>query len=373
MYVNKTTLWVGGLFGFIMASALMFSGCANNKIPMQMVNPTPRIETIQSGLKANAETLTGTTNDIKKNAAEGQKQTPEALMPTLNPFWTGILVSAGIQDSVVKQLQNTDVQLKSALTDVSTLKTQNSSLVEENRKLTDESQVELRHKLYTLIAFGVILLGISAWLMSVNNAWAKGLGVGAGVITISALFIAQTQQYVVYIALPVVALVCVISGIWFYRKFIADNKQLASTVVAVTQQKNEMAAVHKAIQETYEANFNNLNQDKSNLEKKVGSLAQQRDALTTEKTNLLMMAKASSPDNPTVTPAPALESRVKAVEDNISQLSQKAATTDIKVSKLAKKVEVVKAKTDQTKAYLQGMNSVLSSGHRVDPWTAHAE
>src|SRR4051812_44781017 len=70
-----------------------------------LINPSPIIGGVEAGIQNDAKNLGQTTVTIKDNAAKGQEATPDAVKPILQPFWVNILVAAGIQDSIVKDLQ----------------------------------------------------------------------------------------------------------------------------------------------------------------------------------------------------------------------------------------------------------------------------
>ena len=387
MYINKATLWVGGIFGFILAvSVTMFSGC-NLKGATGLVMPTATITDVQGDLKKDATTLEGTTGQIKDSATNGQKATPPAVQPILVPYWQNILVQAGIQENVITDLRAKDGQLTQA---VAQAKAVQDALVKETAakdKAVADLQNTLNQKLVLLILLGVLGLGGAAWLAFSGSNLGIGVAVVSATLIVASLFIIKLNTFnippvAVYIGIGVITLICTGFGIYYFYqhkkttavvttqnkvlntqvKTLTDNKvELESKVDLTSKSLSKLMIEHGALLSTHKVVAEKL------------TLVSDEKARLTEVHQIVKTSVEVKLDS--------IDSRVGKLEDNSKQLEARTSvvekdTLDLKakVPVLAKKIALAKTTADNTKSYVEGINAGMARSRLSgqDIWTGRA-
>jgi hypothetical protein len=204
---------IAAALGFIAAVVtVVYLGCAG-AATKPLTTPTEPIAHVQSDVKAVATGLAQTTKDIKQNAAEGQKATPPALKPTLDPKWNAITNAATKQDVYVDQLKAKDAELERikgiANGWVKYADTEKARADKAENSLTDA----LRKRMHLLVVLGVVGIAISGALVFSGNKIGIATGVGSALLVGTALFIGQTAQLLPWI-IGGVAVLCVGLIVW---------------------------------------------------------------------------------------------------------------------------------------------------------------
>lgn len=208
---------------------ITFVGCEKNK-PIEVPNPVPGIEDVQGGIKKDAKDLAGTTDNIKKEATAGEKKTPDALKPTLNPHWNGILTEATKQEAIVGDLKAKDAELAKIKKETEELKKFAADETARANKAEASLADALTKKLYMLVILGVVGIAVSVGLIFTGS---KG-GILVGIVSvalIAASLAISTAAKVMEIATPYIVggiiLAAVSYGVWW---FIQKKKEAAKLV-----------------------------------------------------------------------------------------------------------------------------------------------
>jgi hypothetical protein len=406
---------VGGIFGFVMALSLIYMAC-QPKPPANIVNPRQGIDHVQRDLKANTETLQGTTSGIRKSATEGQAKTPDSIKNTLDPYWIDILINAGIQENVVTSLKGQVDDLQRSKAELDALRKHDEAETARANKAEKDATSEMRRTANKMLFFGAIATAIGIGLMFSGFSFGKMVGgliaVTGGAMTVIALFVSQVAWLLPYFAVGAAVLG---AGAMIYL-FLKHQKEKA----AIAKQKAEAeAAKAKAVQEKEAAqhSLQMVSADKENLQHHNSGLLVENNKLLKDKEWLanarheltLKMnrlneenrsLRTSKPERPLMIQRdqqhPEIESKVlsleqrtalvekkadhavkkalnletrteaveKAVEKHGVQATRRLATLEQNVEKKLARVEKASSKTQ---GYVEGMAAGIS---RLDLWTA---
>lgn len=201
-------------FGIILSSIFLFLSCSTNpKGPPSDRSPGPGISGAQQDVHNTNASLTNTTATIKKEATAGMDKTPSDHKQQLDPHWREILTQAGIQEQLIKQLDQTEKNLgetkkKSDQLELD-LKASNEALAKEKENVTKEARQKYLNISIACFA-GLVLSGV---LIFMGQTWAKGVSIACAAGLALSLFLAQTLQFIPWVVggiLGIVALVVLI-------------------------------------------------------------------------------------------------------------------------------------------------------------------
>lgn len=199
-FIEKVSLIAAGI---VILAAVLFNpiGCANDKKIPTVTAPTVDIGNIGKDVDNAGKGFGETTKTIKENATNGQKATPVSVQPTLNPYWTNILTATGVQDQLVKNLEETKKKAEIAEEKSKKYEEDFNKEHEARLKAEDNTTKEIRQKYlaYSGILFfaSIILFGVSIW--SNGNKLLMWGGVLAGAASAVCIFIVQTVALIPWI------------------------------------------------------------------------------------------------------------------------------------------------------------------------------
>ena len=223
----------------------LVAGCKSNGKEETVIDPTPRIEDVQTGVKKNADSLEKTTANIKKEATDGEQKTPGPVKPTLAPTWKNILSETAKQDLIVAELKAKDAELEKIATEATKL----NEFAKKETARADKAEASLADaltkKLYILIMFGALGVAAGVFLMFMEKIQ---LGVAISVTSAALIFTAMiisTTAKVFELAAPYIAAgigVIVVAaigyGVWWAiqkKKEAATLQKSVAEVVATTE------------------------------------------------------------------------------------------------------------------------------------------
>jgi hypothetical protein len=267
--------------GVILSASLIFMSCAGPaKLPVTPI--TPNIDNTNHDLKAATDTVKGTTSKIKDNAQQGLDKTPATARVILEPHWREILIQAGIQEAVVKDLERAQAELADTSVKAKNLEAAYAKEQELRKKAESDATKELRAK-YTWISvacFGLLVISVVAGFSGIGGGALSRVAIATAVASAIGLALSialvQTVALIPYI---VGGLVLVGGGIVVYR-FVFKNKTITTTT---------------AVAQTATAQVQNLTEKTQALTDQASSLQQENTQLTQTATELVKTAEASKP------------------------------------------------------------------------------
>ena len=220
-------IWIG----IVVALSTIFSGCA--AVTKPVVSPSPMISEIITGLKSDTTSLTQTTATIKTNVADGQTATPDASKVLLQPYWVNILVAAGIQDAIVKDLQNEVANATTAKTQADKLAAVYTTLQTQYNQLKI-ANVSAYHTV-SIIAFGLGLLAIAVGVVLSFEGFLPGkiIGIAGAVLAVTSLIFGLITNVLDQINIYVIfgVLVATVGGVVWY---LIKNRTIAAVATKET-------------------------------------------------------------------------------------------------------------------------------------------
>jgi hypothetical protein len=252
----KTTLeklaWI--CCGICILAACLIPSCQSMKTATAPISPTQDIHNLGTDISATGTDLKQTTTNIQTHATAGMAATPASLQPVLNPHWTSILTSAGVQTQLVANLATMTTQAAAA--EQTSKKFEQDYNTEHAARLAAENNTtkELKEKYmaYSGILFFISLIcgGLAVWSNGNKIAmWGSIIcAVGAAV----AIFVVQALAIIPWV-IGGLALAALGFGIYTYihnQKLLAAQKAAATT--ATTQVVSLKQSAHELV-ETIEA------------------------------------------------------------------------------------------------------------------------
>jgi hypothetical protein len=241
----------------IITALLLVMGCGMFKpqtvSTVQPNGPTDTIVSVKQDLKQDTEILTDTTNTIKTNATQGAAKTPPELKLTLDPYWNNILIAAGKQEYVIKDLFNIQGSLTNANAKADEMK---AALVRETQLKLDaqeESKKDkaalndaLRTRMNYLIMFGVIGVAAAAGLLFAGYKAGIIVGVVSVVLVVGSMIVStaiQVMEHLVPYIVGGVVLGCIGVAVWYIIKYKKDNKILTTATVEITDTAEKLKSL----------------------------------------------------------------------------------------------------------------------------------
>jgi outer membrane murein-binding lipoprotein Lpp len=358
----------------ILGMSIFFSGC-RDKV-QDVPNPNSTIEHVQGDLKQDVKTLEGTTGTIKDNASQGKNKTPDPVKPVLDPYWTQILIQAGVQEKVIEDLKSKDGELQKAIEQGTKLKEFASSETSRANKAEKERDDALNNKLIALIVLGVVCLALSFVISNSGYPFGKGLGIGSGVLIVASLATMKLNQVhipesAVYVFMGILALVCAGFGVWYYYTHRKDKTKLST-------ENGELKAETERLEAENEEINHMLDQAQAKYVEAAKKLTlatkQKRKDFLTKMRQPVAMPKAE----PVVdTKVNAIEDRIKVVEGRTNELAKRQAVVETKVQEQGKKIDAIEQRAvtaeksaDQARFFVEGMAAGMNGTRKIDPWTA---
>jgi membrane protein implicated in regulation of membrane protease activity len=234
--------------GMCFMAVALFMSCDSNKKSTAVIPPSNDLRQIGEGINRHKESLQKTTNEIRENATEGSKKTPEKVKPVLDPFWNNIIVSAGVQDEIVKGLEVEKQRADKATTNATEFEKLYSDEKKARLKAEEVSNkaVKEQYRAYSGIFFfgmiGCIIAGIFSPVGKKAFTYASiACGIGCGV----ALFIVQSLAYIQFVVGAALAMLLILV-IWRCWKNMKDENLLnkgAKELVATVEAQKPMMTV----------------------------------------------------------------------------------------------------------------------------------
>lgn len=376
---------IGILFGFILAASLVqFNGCAEDKMPVP--NPNTTITTVQGGLKADTKSLQDSTTKIKNTANQGQKITPPAVKPVLDPLWTDILIQTGTQDNIAKDLIIRTGELDGA-------KAQVDQLTGDLTKATDRATAAelklkdaLTNRLMGLVVIGVLCFAVSVWLMCSGYVLGKALGIASIALIGTSIVLIKVYTFTIpplalYIGGGAIGLACAGFGIYYYQTHKANTKKLTS---ANAKLNNEVMDTTKSLAET-SLKLTAVSKDKeiltithNDLVKNFDSMKNQLTVVGEQKMRLEQVQKVSNTADSSrldtiEQKASALEKKVESIDNRVASVEKTVTGLPEKIQKIDKRSLTAKKTAEVTHAYIQGLSAgrsePISLLRNQDIWT----
>lgn len=239
--------------GAVLVCATIWLTSCSTKLPIE--SPKQTLDVVKNNVKASADSLDKTTVEIRTAATDGQKATPAAARPTLDPYWLRILTAAGVQQQIVQQLRQQDAEIVKATATAERLKAAFDAEKSARTKAETDRDSALTKYLYGLIALCVVGVGISAVLFISGNK--LGLTVGAGCVAsiVVALLVAKSLTLLPWV-LGGVIIVAIGLVIWEVldkkRTIVADLLKLGDQAKQIDEHERDLRIYDKANDELVE-------------------------------------------------------------------------------------------------------------------------
>lgn len=189
--------------GIVILGTALFNpiGCANQGKNLPPAPPTPDIKHLGEDIGNTGKDLKTTTDSIRTNATNGQKATPPVAQPILTPYWTNILTNVGVQDQLVKNLDQMKTRADEAEKKSAAFEKSYNDEHTARVKAEDNTTKELRNKYlaYSGILFFASLILFGVAIFNGGNKLLMWGGTIAGVGSAVCIFIVQTAALIPWI------------------------------------------------------------------------------------------------------------------------------------------------------------------------------
>jgi hypothetical protein len=250
---------------FALAFAVAVFSCSEKKIdnttPGSKAPPSTDFHAAATDVGNAHKSLNDTTTTIKQAATQGAEKTPIEVKPILDPFWQKILIAAGVQEGIVKNLADTQKKLVSAednakiwekkyTTDMTAWAAKFDKEHEARVKAESNATKELRAKYIwiSVACFGVLVLSLALAFsgfggggfskIATSGAIAGGIGLAVSVALI------QTVQLIPWI----VGGLALLGGALLVYEYFNRNKK----IVKVTEEKEHEVSEKMQLQKVTE-------------------------------------------------------------------------------------------------------------------------
>jgi hypothetical protein len=242
--------------GIIISASLMFMSCAGPSKPVHPI--TPGIDHTNKDLHAATETVKGTTAKITDHATKGLDATPQAARVVLEPHWREILIQAGIQEVVIKDLERAQADLSDASAKATALEKAYAKEQELRKKAESNVTKELREK-YTWISiacFAVLIVSVTAAISGLGGGNFSKIAIAAAVASGIGLAVSIALIQTVALIPWIVGGIALLGGGVVVYRFIHKDKTITSTKAVaeeLSQQNTQLANTATELVKTTEA------------------------------------------------------------------------------------------------------------------------
>jgi hypothetical protein len=218
----------------ILAVVLFVPSCAGTNHPPVVQPPSVDIHNIGTDVQATHDTLDTSTKGIKTEAQTGMQKTPTDVKPVLEQHWVNILTWTGVQEQLVKNLEETKKKVDTAQANAVKFENLYKSEQAARIKAEDNATKEFRHKIMTWagICFGLSLL-FGGLAFYTHSSWIKGVAVMCVIGLLVCVALVQTIALIPWVA---GGLAVIGAGVFLYDRY-GVHKATTELVKTVEAQK----------------------------------------------------------------------------------------------------------------------------------------